>query len=71
MSATEIIQAKLNKIPTKIKLQLFGYTIPTWINNAYRQIGVFGFGAAASQLTTDIAKYSIGRLRPHFFSVSL
>lgn len=39
--------------------------------NAYRQIGIFAFGAAAQQLTTDIAKYTIGRLRPHFFSVSL
>lgn len=39
--------------------------------NAYKQIMVFGFGAAVSQLTTDIAKYTIGRLRPHFFSVSI
>lgn len=68
--ATEIIQAKLNKIPAKIKLQVFGWSVPTWITNAYRQIGVFAFGAALNTLTTDIAKYSIGRLRPHFFSVS-
>ncbi|XP_055316381.1 putative phosphatidate phosphatase [Sitodiplosis mosellana] len=67
--ATEIIQAKLNKIPDKTKLQLFGWSIPTWITNAYRQIGVFAFGAALNTLTTDIAKYSIGRLRPHFFDV--
>lgn len=33
-------------------------------------MGLFLFGAACSQLTTDIAKYSIGRLRPHFISVS-
>lgn len=39
--------------------------------NAYRQIGIFAFGAAAQQLTTDIAKYTIGRLRPHFFSVRI
>lgn len=71
ISATEIIQAKLNKIPAKIKLQLFGFSVPTWIVNAYQQIGVFGFGAGVCQLTTDIAKYSIGRLRPHFFSVSI
>lgn len=30
---------------------------------------MFGFGAAATTLTTDIAKYTIGRLRPHFFDV--
>eukprot|EP00096_Caligus_rogercresseyi_P014012 TRINITY_DN6563_c0_g1_i1.p1 TRINITY_DN6563_c0_g1~~TRINITY_DN6563_c0_g1_i1.p1 ORF type:complete len:283 (-),score=49.21 TRINITY_DN6563_c0_g1_i1:736-1584(-) len=29
----------------------------------------FGFGAGVSQCFTDIAKYSIGRLRPHFFDV--
>ena len=32
----------------------------------YINVGVFLFGAAACQATTDIMKYSIGRLRPHF-----
>lgn len=32
-------------------------------------IGVFCFGAACSHLTTDISKYVIGRLRPHFMDV--
>ncbi|CAB1352127.1 unnamed protein product, partial [Coregonus sp. 'balchen'] len=32
----------------------------------YKAIGTFVFGAAMSQSLTDIAKYSIGRLRPHF-----
>lgn len=70
ISATEVIQAKLSTIPTKFKIQVFGYDVPTWITNAYRQIGVFAFGAAVQQLTTDIAKYSIGRFRPHFINVS-
>ncbi|KAG8227351.1 hypothetical protein J437_LFUL003340 [Ladona fulva] len=47
----------------------FGYKIPPWIWEAYKAIGVFGFGAACSQTTTDIGKYIIGRLRPHFFDV--
>lgn len=46
-----------------------GHAIPSWVLNSYKVIGVFGFGAASSQLTTDIAKYTIGRLRPHFISV--
>ncbi|XP_011637077.1 putative phosphatidate phosphatase isoform X4 [Pogonomyrmex barbatus] len=50
---------------------LFGYTIPPWLWNAYKQIGVFGFGAACTVLTTDIAKYSIGRLRPHFMKLCI
>lgn len=33
------------------------------------QIGVFGFGAACTVLTTDVAKYTIGRLRPHFMKI--
>lgn len=35
----------------------------------YKAIGTFIFGAAISQSLTDIAKYSIGRLRPHFLSI--
>ncbi|TMW42821.1 hypothetical protein DOY81_012099, partial [Sarcophaga bullata] len=44
------------------------FEIPDWMVECYKKIGIFGFGAAVSQLTTDIAKYSIGRLRPHFLS---
>ncbi|KAF4082609.1 hypothetical protein AMELA_G00153530 [Ameiurus melas] len=35
----------------------------------YKAIGTFLFGAAMSQSLTDIGKYSIGRLRPHFLYV--
>lgn len=35
----------------------------------YKQVGCFLFGCAISQSFTDIAKVSIGRLRPHFLSV--
>lgn len=48
---------------------IFGKEIPAWVWEAYRVIGVFLFGCACQQLTTDVAKYTIGRLRPHFFSV--
>lgn len=53
----------------RIAYTFMGHTIPSWLLNSYKVIGVFGFGAASSQLTTDIAKYTIGRLRPHFISV--
>lgn len=33
------------------------------------QVGVFGFGAATTVLVTDVAKYTIGRLRPHFMTL--
>lgn len=35
----------------------------------YKAVGTYVFGAAASQSLTDIAKYTIGRLRPHFLAV--
>ncbi|XP_074851668.1 phospholipid phosphatase 1 isoform X1 [Carettochelys insculpta] len=40
-----------------------------YIATIYKAIGTFIFGAAASQSLTDIAKYSIGRLRPHFLAI--
>ncbi|XP_068197367.1 phospholipid phosphatase 3-like isoform X1 [Antennarius striatus] len=48
--------------------------VPSFVGNAYlaalyRQVGVFLFGCAVSQSFTDIAKVSVGRLRPHFLDV--
>ncbi|XP_029433090.1 phospholipid phosphatase 1 isoform X2 [Rhinatrema bivittatum] len=37
-----------------------------YVATIYKAIGTFIFGAAVSQSLTDIAKYTIGRLRPHF-----
>ncbi|XP_011498099.1 PREDICTED: putative phosphatidate phosphatase [Ceratosolen solmsi marchali] len=56
-------------IPDTSSLVIFGYTIPLWVYMAYSKIGVFGFGAGITALTTDIAKYTVGRLRPHFMTL--
>ncbi|XP_015278711.1 PREDICTED: lipid phosphate phosphohydrolase 1 isoform X2 [Gekko japonicus] len=40
-----------------------------YIATIYKAIGTFIFGAAISQSLTDIAKYSVGRLRPHFIAI--
>ncbi|XP_017066239.1 putative phosphatidate phosphatase isoform X2 [Drosophila eugracilis] len=45
------------------------YDLPDWLIECYKKVGIYAFGAVVSQLTTDIAKYSIGRLRPHFIAV--
>ncbi|KAL4235626.1 hypothetical protein ACF0H5_004021 [Mactra antiquata] len=37
--------------------------------DCYKLLMPFFFGAGLCQLTTDIAKYSIGRLRPHFITI--
>lgn len=41
----------------------------SYVASVYKAVGTFLFGAAMSQSLTDIAKYSIGRLRPHFLDV--
>lgn len=35
----------------------------------YKVLGTFLFGAAISKSLTDMAKYTIGRLRPNFLAV--
>ncbi|KAM7344606.1 wunen isoform 2-T2 [Cochliomyia hominivorax] len=70
----EIIQSKnqeriTNGNSNARRYVFMDYEIPDWMVECYKKIGIFGFGAAVSQLTTDIAKYSIGRLRPHFIEV--
>ncbi|XP_016927788.2 putative phosphatidate phosphatase [Drosophila suzukii] len=43
--------------------------LPSWLLECYHRIGIFIFGLGVEQLTTNIAKYSVGRLRPHFFTL--
>ncbi|CAL8270037.1 unnamed protein product [Arctogadus glacialis] len=40
-----------------------------YMSALYKQVGVFIFGCAVSQSFTDIAKVSVGRMRPHFLDV--
>ncbi|KAJ8718091.1 hypothetical protein PYW07_006021 [Mythimna separata] len=48
---------------------LSGAVLPGWLWESYQTIGIFTFGASCQQLTSDLAKYVIGRLRPHFIDV--
>ncbi|XP_041825888.1 phospholipid phosphatase 1 isoform X1 [Melanotaenia boesemani] len=69
-------------VPVTILIMVFGECLLVYLNRlkskssfgsyvacVYKAIGTFVFGAAMSQSLTDIAKYSIGRLRPHFLDV--
>ncbi|XP_041666584.1 phospholipid phosphatase 1 isoform X2 [Cheilinus undulatus] len=58
----ECLSVYLNRIKSKSS---FG----SYVSSVYKAVGTFLFGAAMSQSLTDIAKYSIGRLRPHFLDV--
>ncbi|XP_023339512.1 phospholipid phosphatase 1 [Eurytemora carolleeae] len=44
-------------------------SLAEFFRSVYSVNVTFFFGAAANQLITDICKYSIGRLRPHFLSL--
>lgn len=52
------------------QVKVLSWNVPVCVQNIYKYIGYFLFGASSCQLTTDITKFSIGRLRPHFISVS-
>ncbi|KAM7368848.1 hypothetical protein PAMP_013153 [Pampus punctatissimus] len=69
-------------IPVTILTMIFGECFSVYVKRlkskssfgsyvacVYKAVGTFLFGAAMSQSLTDIAKYSIGRLRPHFLDV--
>ncbi|RVE46218.1 hypothetical protein evm_009108 [Chilo suppressalis] len=43
--------------------------VPGWIWESYTTIGAFTFGGVCQQLTSNLSKYVIGRLRPNFYDV--
>ncbi|XP_017566742.1 phospholipid phosphatase 1 isoform X1 [Pygocentrus nattereri] len=59
----ECLSVYLNRLKSKSSFN------NSYVACVYKAVGTFLFGAAMSQSLTDIAKYSIGRLRPHFLDV--
>jgi hypothetical protein len=66
----ELIRGYLNS-DVERRRKVLTWKVSSTVQNLYKYVGFFLFGAACCQLATDIAKYTIGRLRPHFISVSL
>ncbi len=66
-----IYQRQLRNFAKKSKssYQLCKKSMHPYVIALYKTIGPFLFGAAVSQVSTDITKYSVGRLRPHFLTV--
>ncbi|KFD73100.1 hypothetical protein M514_04884 [Trichuris suis] len=62
-------EPKLYGKATRAPLKLFAWNVHPLIVRLYFFVGYFLCGAAANQLFTDIGKYVIGRLRPHFLDV--
>uniref|UniRef100_A0A8B9JVB8 Phospholipid phosphatase 1 n=1 Tax=Astyanax mexicanus TaxID=7994 RepID=A0A8B9JVB8_ASTMX len=63
MVVGECLSVYLNRLKSKSSFS------NSYVACVYKAVGTFVFGAAMSQSLTDIAKYSIGRLRPHFLDV--
>lgn len=40
-----------------------------YVSSLYKELGCFMFGCCVGQSLTNMAKLSVGRLRPHFLSV--
>ncbi|XP_067135915.1 putative phosphatidate phosphatase [Centruroides vittatus] len=70
ISVTEtIICVKKIECQNKNQFSVHKFQIPPLAVLLYKQIGVFLFGACVSQILTDIAKYTTGRLRPYFIAM--
>ncbi|KAM4022644.1 phospholipid phosphatase 3 isoform 1-T1 [Anomaloglossus baeobatrachus] len=52
-----------------LKERSYSFIQNPYVSALYKQVGCFIFGCAISQSFTDIAKVSIGRLRPNFIEV--
>jgi len=50
-------------------IKLGGCNVPAVMLHCYNLIVCFLFGAGAEQTVINILKYSVGRLRPHFFDM--
>ncbi|RUS83344.1 hypothetical protein EGW08_008891 [Elysia chlorotica] len=40
-----------------------------WLSSFYNAFAVFIFGSVVTQFLTELAKHSVGRLRPHFYTL--
>lgn len=49
--------------------EIFGCRIASWLINCFKQFVYFCFGLLLTFDATEVGKYTIGRLRPHFIAV--
>lgn len=56
---------------TNPSFKICNYLIPNWLASACSKIGVFYFGAALTEITTEVTKCQIGQLRPYFLHLCI
>lgn len=68
----EFFRFTLSKSPYndyETRYELLGVKIPPFLSSAVRINALFAYGALITVSITDITKFSVGRLRPHFLDV--
>lgn len=69
---TELVRhfyaSKVSSVPSPYRITST-HSVPHVVVCCYKFIGIFLFGCAISQSITDISKFTIGRLRPHFLDI--
>jgi uncharacterized protein (UPF0305 family) len=48
---------------------IFNRNVPVLVQKLYHYIGILLFVMSVNQFLTDMAKYVVGRYRPHFIEV--
>nr|CAD7430643.1 unnamed protein product [Timema monikensis] len=66
-----VLESVRHGLRTPGRYRIFGKTPPQWLVQLGTLSKVFLGGAAFNQITVDVGKYCVGRLRPHFIAVCL
>jgi hypothetical protein len=53
----------------KSTVQLFNWKVPLLVQKLYQYLGILLFALSVNQILTDMTKFVVGRLRPHFIEV--
>jgi len=62
----ELLRSRAMK---SIEFPIFGVNLPWLVIELYRSFGYLMFGGISSIVFTDLSKFTVGRLRPHFLTI--
>lgn len=63
-----VVASKTSNRPTPFRFSS-SCSMPRYFLMVYKIFGIFVFGLAVQQTITNIGKFTVGRLRPHFLDV--
>eukprot|EP00092_Neocalanus_flemingeri_P027718 GFUD01030089.1.p1 GENE.GFUD01030089.1~~GFUD01030089.1.p1 ORF type:complete len:329 (-),score=65.96 GFUD01030089.1:158-1144(-) len=65
----ELLRSQTCQTIKTLNFPIFGMNVPWIVIELYRHFGFLTFGGISSIVFTDLSKFTIGRLRPHFLTV--